>query len=70
MKRILLTINGKEILGSDGLMHIDGRFNLTSIKREVRERNKRLERNFPHKVCDGFFFAGEHLNPISNIITL
>jgi len=49
-----LFINDKEIIASDGIMHVDGRFNIYSIANAVRERNKRFTKNFPHKVCDGF----------------
>ena len=67
MKRIILTQNGSDIIGSDGLMHIDGRFNLESTKREVRSRNKRYEKNFPHLLADGFYFTGERLVQSSSI---
>jgi hypothetical protein len=70
-KRILLIREGKEILGSDGLMHIDGRLSLDSVKEKVRERNKRYEKNFPHKICDSFYFVGERLeNKIGDVINL
>lgn len=49
-----LFINDKEIIATDGIMHVDGRFNLYSIANAVRERNERFKKNFPHKVCDGF----------------
>jgi hypothetical protein len=59
-----LFINDKEIIASDGIMHVDGRFSLYSIANAVRERNERFIKNFPNKVCDGF--AMYKNNRISN----
>lgn len=70
MKRIILTQQGSDILGSDGLIYIDGRLNINSVKNKVHERNKRFEKNFPHKLADGFYFAGDHLKKISSIYSL
>ena len=70
MKLIRLTIKGVDILGSDGYMKIDGRFNLNTTIDAVLKRNKTLERNFPHKVCDGFYFCDQHFNRISKKIQL
>ena len=67
MKRIILTQKGNDILGSDGLMYTDGRLNINSVKNKVHERNKRFEKNFPHKLADGFYFVGEQLKKISSI---
>ncbi len=52
--KLQLFINDNPILGSDGVLNVDGRFNIYSVANAVRERNKRFEKNFPHKVCDGF----------------
>lgn len=70
MKRIILTQKGRDILGSDGLLLIDGRFNLDSIKEEIFARNNTFKKNFPNKIADGFYLAGEHLKQISKIYEL
>ena len=70
MKRVILTQNEKDILGSDGLLLIDGRLNLESIKEIIFARNYRMKKNFPYKVADGFYLAGEHLKQISKIYEL
>lgn len=70
MGKIILTKKGRDIIGSDGLMYIDGRFNLNSIKLQVIKRNKSYQKNFPHKIADGFYFVSERLVKISNIITI
>lgn len=54
MKILQLFTNDTEIIASDGIMYVDGRFNLCSIANAVRERNARVAKNFPYKVCDGF----------------
>ena len=46
--------DGDEILASDGIMYVDGRFNKYSIIKAVRERNRRYAANFPHKIADSF----------------
>jgi hypothetical protein len=53
-KYIQLFRENKEILGSDGIMRVDGRLNNISIYWEVVKRNKRFERNFPHKIAQEF----------------
>lgn len=70
MQRIILTKQGEDILGSDGLMYVDGRLNLSNVIEKVKERNKRYSKNFPHKVADGFYKAGERLKQVSPIIEL
>lgn len=54
MKTIQLFRDGKEIIASDGIMYVDGRYNLQSIKREVIKRNASFAKNFPHKIADSF----------------
>jgi len=54
MKTIQLFRDGKEILGSDGIVYADGRFNWASIVRTVRQKNDSMKTNFPHKVADRF----------------
>lgn len=70
MKSIFLYIGDKRIIGSDGLMHIDGRLNIQSIKEKVRSRNSNYEKHFPHKICDGFRFCDRRLNEYGKIIKL
>lgn len=70
MKRVILYREGRSILGSDGLLYIDGRFNLISIINYIKDRNKRVEKNFPHKVADGFIFCDERLNEYGKIINI
>ena len=52
--KLQLFIDNNEIGATDGLMIVDGRFNIYSIANAVRERNERFKKNFPHKVCNGF----------------
>lgn len=54
MKIIQLFKDGKEIIATDGIMYIDGRFNSHSIQRAVIDRNARFAKNFPHKIADSF----------------
>ena len=54
MKTLQLFKDGKELLGTDGIMYVDGRFNLPNIKQAVINRNKTFAKNFPHKVADSF----------------
>jgi hypothetical protein len=68
MTKIILTQNGSDILGSDGLMYVDGRLNFNNVKHEVVKRNSRYEKNFPHKLADGFYFVNSRLEKISPCI--
>ena len=70
MKKIILYSNGQSLSGSDQLMYVDGRFNLTSIKKEVEKRNSRFCKNFPHKIADSFRFCDNRLNEYGSIIQL
>ena len=55
-----LTKNGKSLCcGSDRIIYYDRRWNISSIRRHIKERNKRYSKNFPHLVCDGFQFENE-----------
>jgi len=53
MKTLQLFKDGKEIIATDGVVYVDGRFNLNSIIREVKRRNERMI-NFPYKIADSF----------------
>jgi len=54
MKLLQLYKDGKELIGSDGIMYVDGRFSLDSINREVKARNDRYRKNFPHCVANAW----------------
>lgn len=54
MKTLQLFKDGKELLGSDSCMYVDGRFNMSSIVNAVKERNEHFAKNFPHKTADSF----------------
>jgi len=53
-KYIQLYKDGKQMLGSDGIMLVDGRLNNSSIYRQVRQRNNSYAKNFPHKIADSY----------------
>ena len=71
MKTIQLFREGKQMIATDGIMKVDGRFNAASIYREVRARNNRFAVNFPHKVADQYaVYRGDlksSLGPLNNI---
>ncbi len=60
--KVILFRDKKEILGSDGLMKIDGRYNLSSIRQSIIDRNKRYVKNFPNEVADAYAICDERLN--------
>ena len=44
MARLLqLFKDEKEILGSDGIMYVDGRYNMGNVIEAVKERNNRMK---------------------------
>lgn len=63
--KIRLTRGGQDILGSDGFLYTDARLSIASIKEFVMARNYRLKKNFPHKVCDGFYFVNDRFERVS-----
>ena len=67
--KILLFRNNKPILGSTGFMNIDGRFNRSSIRQTILDRNKRVVKNFPHGVADAYAICDNKLN-YNNIKTI
>lgn len=69
MTKIILTIDGKDILGSDGLMYIDGRKNLYNQIMEIKERNKTYAKNFPNKIANGYYKVNDRLERVSSTIT-
>lgn len=54
MTTLQLFKDGKELLASDGIMYVDGRYSMNRIKDEVRKRNEQFAANFPHKIADSF----------------
>ena len=60
--KILLFRNNKPILGSTGFMNIDGRFNRSSIRQTIIDRNKRVVKNFPNEVADAYAICDNKLN--------
>ena len=67
--KILLFRNNKPILGSTGFMNIDGRFNRSSIRQTILDRNKRVMKNFPNEVADAYAICDNKLN-YNNIKTI
>lgn len=70
MKTLQLFKNNKEIIATDGIMYVDGRFNMKSIRLEVNNRNSRMI-NFPSKIADSFaIYKGSIKNGFGQIINL
>jgi hypothetical protein len=68
MTKIQLTIDGVYIPATDGIMYIDGRYSLCNQIEQVKRRNERYAKNFPHKIANGFYFVGSCLKRISETI--
>ena len=66
--KVILFRDKKEILGSDGLMKIDGRYNLSSIRQTIIDRNKRVVKNFPNEVADAYVICDNNLKYNDNNI--
>lgn len=66
--KVILFRDKKEILGSDGLMKIDGRYNLSSIRQSIIDRNKRYVKNFQHLVADAYVICDNNLKYNDNNI--
>ena len=64
---IILTQNDKPIMGIDGLMYVDGRLSIDNVRLKVEEHNDSLKKNFPHKIANGFYFAGSSCYPLKRI---
>ena len=62
MKTLQLFKDGRELLGSDGIMYVDGRFNMASIRNQVKQRNSSYEKNFQHKLADSFAIYKGRIN--------
>lgn len=71
MKTLQLFRDGKEIIATDGIMYVDGRFGPARIYKEVRARNNRFAANFPHKIADQYAIyrgrIGSTIGPLINI---
>ena len=66
--KILLFRNNKRILGSTGFVNVDGRFNSSSIRQTIIDRNKRVVKNFPNEVADAFVICDNNFNYNNNNI--
>ena len=60
--KILLFRNNQCIIGSTGFMNVDGRYNQSSIRQTIIDRNKRVVKNFPNEVADAYAICDERLN--------
>ncbi len=71
MKRIQLYKDGREILGSDGIMFMDGRYGSERITAEVKKHVDTYRKNFPHLVADEYgIYAGGFLSEIVKRVKL
>ena len=66
--KILLFRNNQRIIGSTGFMNVEGRYNLSSIRQSIIDRNKRVVKNFPHEVADAYVICDNNLNYNDNNI--
>lgn len=66
--KILLFKNNQRILGSTGFMNVDGRYNQSSIRQTIIDRNKRVVKNFPNEVADSYAICDNNLNYNDNNI--
>ena len=66
--KILLFRNKQRILGSTGFMNVDGRYNQSSIRQTIIDRNKRVIKNFPNEVADAYAICDNNLNYNDNNI--
>ena len=66
--KILLFRNNQRILGSTGFMNVDGRYNQSSIRQTIIDRNKRVVKNFQNEVADAFVICDNNLNYNNNNI--
>ena len=66
--KILLFRNNQRILGSTGFMNVDGRYNQSSIRQTIIDRNKRVVKNFQHLVADAYVICDNNLKYNDNNI--
>ena len=66
--KILLFRNKQRILGSTGFMNVDGRYNQSSIRQTIIDRNKRVMKNFPNEVADAYAICDNNLKYNDNNI--
>ena len=66
--KILLFRNNQRIIGSTGFMNVDGRYNQSSIRQTIIDRNKRVVKNFPNEVADAYAICDNNLNYNNNNI--
>lgn len=69
-KYIQLYRDNQPLLGSDGVMKVDGRFNLSSIRQTIIDRNKRMVKNFPNSVANGYALCSSNWKPYSNVMNI
>ena len=60
--KILLFRNNQRIIGSTGFMNVDGRYNQSSIRQTIIDRNKRVVKNFPNEVANAYAICDDKLN--------
>ena len=66
--KILLFRNNQRIIGSTGFMNVDGRYNQSSIRQTIIDRNKRVVKNFPNEVANAYVICDNNLNYNDNNI--
>ena len=66
--KVILFRDKKEILGSTGFMNVDGRYNQSSIRQTIIDRNKRVVKNFPNEVANAYVICDNNLNYNNNNI--
>ena len=66
--KILLFRNNQRILGSTGFMNVDGRYNQSSIRQTIIDRNKRVVKNFPNEVANAYVICDNSLKYNDNNI--
>lgn len=62
--KLQLYKNGNPIMGSDGILTVDGRSNTYTWRINIRQRNKSYEKNFPHLIADGFRVLNKNFVPV------
>lgn len=64
MARVILVRNGQDLVGSDALLHVDGRLSISNVTEFIHKENLRRV-NFPHNIATEFYYVGERLERIS-----
>ena len=66
--KVILFRDNQRILGSTGFMNVDGRYNQSSIRQTIIDRNKKVVKNFPHEVADAYVICNNNLKYNNNNI--